>query len=121
MDPLFYPKSVAVIGVSESPDNLASNIVHNLVEFQFGGGILLVGKKEGILHGRKIHTSMDSLHEKIDVAVILTPAPTVAPSGILFITSSSATFELGTKRASKLFLLKELIVLSTCLVRYHSS
>jgi acetyltransferase len=77
MDQLFYPKSVAVIGVSERQDNLARIIVENLFEFQFNGEILLVGQKEGILFGRRIYTSMDDLREGIDVAVILTPAPTV--------------------------------------------
>src|SRR4030043_1868645 len=77
MHQLFYPKSVVVIGVSESPNNLARNIVENLFEFQFNGEILLIGKKEGILFGRRICTSVDDLKEGIDVAVILTPAHTV--------------------------------------------
>jgi acyl-CoA synthetase (NDP forming) len=77
LEQLFYPQSVVVIGVSESPDNLARVIFENLIEFQFQGEILLVGKKEGTLHGRKIHTSLDEVTEEIDVAVILTPASTV--------------------------------------------
>jgi acetate---CoA ligase (ADP-forming) len=77
VDRLFYPKSVAVIGVSQNPDNLARIIVENLIEFRFQGQISLVGKKEGILHGRKIYSSLDEIEEGIDVAVILTPAPAV--------------------------------------------
>ncbi len=77
MQQLFYPKSVVVIGVSERPDNLARNIVENLFEFHFNGEIHLVGRKEGILFGRRIFTSMDQLPDGIDVAVILTPAQTV--------------------------------------------
>jgi acyl-CoA synthetase (NDP forming) len=77
VDQLFYPKSVVVIGVSERPDNLARIIVEDLFEFQFNGEIFLAGKKEGILFGRRIHTSIDDLREGIDVAVILTPAPAV--------------------------------------------
>ena len=77
MQQLFYPKSVVVVGVSERPDNLARNIVENLFEFQFNGEIHLVGRKDGILYGRRILTSMDQLPEGIDVAVILTPAQTV--------------------------------------------
>ena len=68
---------MVVVGVSERPDNLARNIVENLFEFQFNGEIFLVGKKDGILFGRRICTSMEDLHEGIDVAVILTPASTV--------------------------------------------
>ena len=66
-----------VIGVSDRPDNLARNIVENLSEFQFNGEIHLVGRKEAILFGRRILTSMDQLPDAIDVAVILTPALTV--------------------------------------------
>lgn len=77
MHQLFYPKSVVVIGVSERPDNLARNIVENLFEFQFNGEIHLVGKRGGILYGRRIYTSLDSLPEGIDVAIILTPAQTI--------------------------------------------
>jgi acetyltransferase len=77
VDQLFYPKSVVVIGVSERSDNLARAIVENLFEFQFNGEIFLVGKKGGILFGRRICTSMEDLRQGIDVAVILTPAPTV--------------------------------------------
>jgi len=77
VDQLFYPKSVVVIGVSENPKNLARIIVENLFEFQFRGEIILVGTREGILYGRSVCTSMDELPERIDVAVILTPAHTV--------------------------------------------
>ena len=77
VDQLFNPESVVVIGVSENPDNLARNIVENLFEFQFKGEIIPVGKKEGILFGRKVCTSIEDLQEGIDVAMILTPAPTV--------------------------------------------
>src|SRR4030065_1291766 len=77
MDQLFNPKSVVVIGVSERPDNLARYIAENLFKFKFHGEIFLIGKKEGILFGRGICTSIEDLREGIDVAVILTPAPTV--------------------------------------------
>lgn len=77
MDQLFYPKSVVVVGASESPNNLARCIVENLFEFQFRGEVFIVAKREGILFGKKFLTSMDELPEGIDVAVILTPAPTV--------------------------------------------
>lgn len=68
---------MVVVGVSENPDNLARNVVENLFEFQFNGEIFLVGKKKGVLFGRGICTSLKELKEGIDVAVILTPAPTV--------------------------------------------
>jgi acetate---CoA ligase (ADP-forming) len=77
VDRLFYPKSVAVIGVSDKPDNLAANIVQNLIEFQFQGDVYPVGKHEGSLFGKPITTSLEKIPGPVDVAVILTPAPTV--------------------------------------------
>ncbi len=77
MDQLFHPSSVVVVGVSDRPDNLARNIVENLFEFQFNGEIFLVGKRDGILFGRRICTAVEDLREGIDVAVILTPSHTI--------------------------------------------
>jgi len=37
MREIFYPGSVAVIGVSNSPDNMGQSIVRNLIEFGFQG------------------------------------------------------------------------------------
>ena len=78
MKHFFYPRSVAVIGVSEKESNLARNIVKNCLEFGFKGDIFGVGKKAGRILGIPIFTSIESLPEGIDLAVILTPAETIA-------------------------------------------
>lgn len=77
MEKFFSPKSIAVIGVSESPANLAKNIVGNLLEFGFNGIIYQVGRIEGTLFNQKIYTSVLEIEDPIDAAVILTPAPTI--------------------------------------------
>ena len=64
---------MAVIGVSEKESNLARNIVKNCLEFGFKGDIFGVGKKAGRILGIPIFTSIESLPESIDLAVILTP------------------------------------------------
>ncbi len=73
----FAPESVLVVGVSDSPRNLARHIVGNLMEFRFPGAIYLVGRRPGFLYGHPIRTSFDDLPHGIGLAVILTPAPTV--------------------------------------------
>jgi len=73
----FYPKSVAVIGVSEAPDNMGRNIVANLIEFNYDGIIYEVGYRGGTLFGRRIYRSVSDIPDQIDLAVILTPAKTV--------------------------------------------
>jgi len=72
----FYPDSVAVIGVSERPDNLAANIVANVLEFGYDGEIHAVGLRGGEVHGVPILTSVEALPDAVDLAVILTPATT---------------------------------------------
>jgi len=77
MDKIFNPNSIVVIGVSERPTNMGRNIVANLLDFGYGGEIHVVGQREGVVFGYRIRTSMEELPQGIDLAVILTPAPTV--------------------------------------------
>jgi acetyltransferase len=77
VDKIFYPDSIAVIGVSEQPDNLAANIIYNTLEFGYNGRIYAVGLRSGQVHGIPILTSVDALPDGVDLAVILTPAATV--------------------------------------------
>lgn len=76
MDTIFYPDNIAVIGVSERPDNLAANIIHNSLAFGYTGDIYAVGLREGEVHGIPILSSIEALPDNIDLAVILTPAAT---------------------------------------------
>ncbi len=86
MDKIFYPDSVVVIGVSERPDNLAANIVRNLLNQEgslgYDGDVYAVGLRGGEVPGAglarvPIHESIDELPDGIDLAVLLTPAATV--------------------------------------------
>jgi len=77
MREIFYPNSVAVIGVSNSPTNIARGIVYNLTQFGFQGIIYEVGPKGGVFAGRRIYKSVLDIPDHVDLAVILTPAPTV--------------------------------------------
>ena len=74
---IFYPDSVVVIGVSERPDNLAANIIRNLLEFGYSGDIYAVGLRSGEVRGIPILTSVEALPDGVNLAVILTPAVTV--------------------------------------------
>jgi acetate---CoA ligase (ADP-forming) len=99
MRPIFYPESIAVIGVSLSPDNLGLGIIYNLTEFGFRGVIHEVGPKGGVISGRRIYKSVLDIPDVVDLAVILTPARTVADileecgqKGILWAVIESAGF-----------------------------
>ena len=77
MREIFYPNSVAVIGVSSSLDNLGRSIVMNLLEFGYQGILYEVGPKGGVFAGRRIYQSVLDIPDHVDLAVILTPARTV--------------------------------------------
>lgn len=77
MDKFFNPSSVAVVGVSDKPTNLAKNIVKNLQTFDFNGIIYAVGHKGGRYAGRMIYQSVTDIPDQVDLAVILTPADTI--------------------------------------------
>lgn len=74
MDGLFNAASIAVIGVSESEDNLARNILTNLVSFGYQGAIHAVGPRGGEILGFRVFTSVKELPGSPELAVILTPA-----------------------------------------------
>jgi len=74
MNKFFYPKSVAVVGVSAKPDNLARGILNNLLEFGYQGKIYLVGPRGGRVHDMPILPRLEDLPEPVDVAAMLTPA-----------------------------------------------
>ena len=77
MQKFFYPRSVAVVGVSEDPANLAQGIVANLLHFKYQGKIFLVGRRPGVTCGLPIFPRLADLPEPVDLAAILAPARVV--------------------------------------------
>ncbi|HOX28472.1 MAG TPA: CoA-binding protein, partial [bacterium] len=77
MRTLFYPKSIAVFGVSESTNNLGKSIVKNLLDFRFDGKIFPIGKKEGAVHGLPIRTSVLDVPDEVESAIFLVPAKAI--------------------------------------------
>jgi acyl-CoA synthetase (NDP forming) len=77
MQRIFYPNSIVIIGVSERPENLARTIVINLCTFGYKGRVFAVGRRNGVVQGIPIATSLDQVPDGLDLAVILTPAATV--------------------------------------------
>lgn len=77
MREIFYPTSVAVIGVSAKPTNLGRNIVANLVEYGYTGIVYAVGPSGGSIETRRIYQTVGDIPDKVDLAVVLTPANTV--------------------------------------------
>jgi acetyltransferase len=74
MQGIFFPRSVAVVGVSAKPDNLGRNIMLNLIDFGFDGVVYPVGPSGGTITTRRIYKSVVDIPDQVDMAVILVPA-----------------------------------------------
>ena len=73
-DPLFYPHSVAVIGVSESPQKWAYYPIKNLIEGGFSGEIYPVNPRLSEIFGLRVYPSIEAIPAEVDMAIIVVPA-----------------------------------------------
>ena len=78
MEKFFYPRSIVVIGASVTKMNLGHIIVLNNRENGYEGNIYGVGREEGDIAGAHVYDSVDKIPEVPDVAIIISPAQTVA-------------------------------------------
>ena len=92
LEHLFRPRSVAVVGASETPRSPGATVLHNLIGGRFDGTILPVNPKYRELAGIKVHRNVASLPEVPELAVICTP-PAAVPQVI------AELGKLGTKAA----------------------
>jgi len=77
LDPFFKPRSVALIGATEAPGSVGRTLLHNLLATPFGGTVYPVNPKRESVLGIKAYRSLHDIPDPIDLAVIVTPAPTV--------------------------------------------
>lgn len=77
MQTLFFPKSIAVFGVSESKTNFGRSIVKNLIDFGFQGSIYPIGQNEGSVYGLPIVTSITDIEGEVESAIFLIPATAI--------------------------------------------
>ncbi len=77
LDAIFAPQRVAVIGASERQGSVGRTILWNLISNPFGGTVYPVNPGRPSVLGIKAYPSVRDLPDTIDLAVIVTPAPTV--------------------------------------------
>ena len=66
-----------VIGATETPGSVGRTLLHNLISTPFGGTIYPVNPKRANVLGIKAYRRLSDIAEPVDLAVIVTPAPTV--------------------------------------------
>jgi acetyltransferase len=77
LDVFFAPKTVAVIGATETAGSVGRTILRNLVSSPFGGTVFPINPKRPSVLGIKAYKHISEAPEQVDLAVIVTPAATV--------------------------------------------
>lgn len=73
----FSPRTVAVIGATETPGAVGRTIFWNLLSTPFGGTVFPVNPKRPSVMGVKAYPTVAEVPAEIDLAVVVTPASTV--------------------------------------------
>src|SRR6266498_1345944 len=77
LDSIFAPKSVAVIGATETVGSVGRTIVWNLISSSFGGTIYPVNPQRSSILGIKAYPTLSDVPEVVDLIVVVTPASSV--------------------------------------------
>lgn len=78
LDALFWPQTVAVIGAKDTPGSVGRTIMLNLLgQTTFSGKVYPINPKRDEVFGLKVFPSISAVPEPVDLAIIVTPAPTV--------------------------------------------
>ncbi|HEV8240155.1 MAG TPA: acetate--CoA ligase family protein [Thermoanaerobaculia bacterium] len=77
LDPLFSPRSIAVIGASRRPGSVGGAVLHNLVAGGFTGPVYPVNPEARSVHSLPCYRSVSALPEAPELAIIVVPAAAV--------------------------------------------
>ncbi len=77
LDAIFRPRSVAVIGATERAGSVGRTVLRNLVSHPFGGVVFPVHPTRETVLGIPAYRDIPSVPGPVDLAVIVTRAPTV--------------------------------------------
>jgi acetyltransferase len=77
LDVFFKPKTVAVIGATEKTNTVGRTLFWNLMTSPFGGTVYPVNPTRASVLGVKAYPSVSDVPEDVDLAVIVTPPPSI--------------------------------------------
>lgn len=77
LNAIFAPQNVAVIGATERVGSVGRTIFWNLISSPFGGTVYPVNPSRPSILGVRAYPSLRDIPDKIDLAVIVTPAGSV--------------------------------------------
>lgn len=77
LDAIFAPRNVAVVGATEAPGSVGRTLMWNLLSNPFGGTVFPINPKRPSVLGIKAYPNIASVPDRVDLAIVATPAPTV--------------------------------------------
>ncbi len=77
LDPIFKPKSIAIVGASRDPKAIGHQCVKNLLDSGYKGKIYPVNPKADEVAGLKCYHSIMDIPDEVDIALIVVPAKIV--------------------------------------------
>jgi len=75
-EPIFYPKSVAVVGVSASEEKAGNQFLSAMLTFGFKGRLYPINPNSRSILGLQTYSSVKDIPEPVDLVYISTPAST---------------------------------------------
>lgn len=76
-EPLFNPRSVAVVGASNAPGKWGFIIPMNLVVGGFRGELYMINPRESSVHGLPTFKKLGDIKKPVDLIIVTVPAPLV--------------------------------------------
>src|SRR5690606_14089847 len=71
--PLFFPRSVAVIGASNNPDAIGGKLFNNILREGFTGPLYPINPNTKVVHSVKAYPSITDVPDEVDLAYIVVP------------------------------------------------
>lgn len=78
LQPFVSPDSIVLFGASPDPRSLGYGLVRNLLDNGYAGALHLISNRHTNINGINCHASLDTIGSSITLALIATPANTIA-------------------------------------------
>jgi acyl-CoA synthetase (NDP forming) len=73
LDPLFNPRSIAIVGASRDPKKWGFHLVLNTMKGGYAGRIYPVNAREKEILGLRVYPTLTQIPEVVDLALLLVP------------------------------------------------
>ncbi len=71
--PLFFPRSIAVIGASTDPTSIGGRLFHNILDGGFNGPLYPVNPKTKVVRSVRAYPTIGDVPDEVDLAYIVVP------------------------------------------------